>query len=106
MNTAYKKSVLDMCLLGMLEKGDNYGYDMADFLSKTIQVEDVTVYPLLRKLAKEGLVTTYLKESQTGPPRKYYRLADTGRALLNDYRTDWKEFIEVVNGILEGEPNE
>ena len=106
MNTQYKKSILDMCVLAVLDRDDNYGYDMADYLSKTIEVEDVSVYPLLRKLAKDGRVTTYLKESQTGPPRKYYRLADEGRKVLNEYRKDWKEFTAVVNHILEGEPIE
>lgn len=102
MNSQFKKGVLDLCVLAMLQKGDSYGYDLADTLSKKIQVADGTVYPILRKLAGEGLVTTYLKESQNGPPRKYYHLTDDGTARLEKDREEWKEFATAVNGIVGG----
>ena len=82
MNTQFKKGVLDMCVLAVLSKGDSYGYDLAEELSSKIQIADGTVYPLLRKLASTGEVTTYLKESTGGPPRKYYSLTDKGRQRL------------------------
>ena len=58
MNTQFKKGVLDMCVLAVLSKGDSYGYDLAEELSSKIQIADGTVYPLLRKLASTGEVTT------------------------------------------------
>ena len=63
MNTQFKKGVLDMCVLAVLSKGDSYGYDLAEELSSRIQIADGTVYPLLRKLAGSGEVSTYLKEN-------------------------------------------
>jgi PadR family transcriptional regulator PadR len=106
MNNQFKKGVLDLCVLTILKKGDSYGYDVADTLSRKIQMSDGTVYPILRKLANDGLVSTYLKESQNGPPRKYYHLTDEGAVKLQEYKQDWDEFTEAVKGILEDKEND
>jgi len=103
LNTQFKKGVLDMCVLAVLSKGDSYGYDLAEELSSKIQIADGTVYPLLRKLASTGEVSTYLKESSGGPPRKYYSLTDKGRQRLETDRQEWKEFTALVSGIIGGE---
>ena len=106
MNNQFKKGVLDLCVLAFLDKGDSYGYDLADSLTKKVQVADGTVYPILRKLAQDGCVETYLKESQNGPPRKYYHLTDEGKKVLEEYITDWQEFNKVVAGIIGGHESE
>ena len=102
MNIQFKKGVLDMCVLAMLRDKDSYGYDIADSLSQRIKLADGTVYPILRKLAADGLVSTYLKESQNGPPRKYYHLTPEGQEVLAAYIKDWEEFSKVVSGIIGG----
>lgn len=79
MNTQYKKGVLDLCVLALLHKRDCYGYEISDVLSQHIDIADGTVYPLLRKLKADGLLTTYLQEESGGPPRKYYQLTELGR---------------------------
>ena len=106
MNNQFKKGVLDLCVLTILKKGDSYGYDVADTLSRKIQMSDGTVYPILRKLASDGLVSTYLKESQNGPPRKYYHLTEEGDKKLQADKKEWDEFTEAVKGILEDEKND
>ena len=103
MNTQFKKGVLDMCVLAVLSKGDSYGYDLAEELSSKVQIADGTVYPLLRKLASTGEVSTYLKESSGGPPRKYYSLTDKGRTRLENDIKEWREFTAIVSGIIGGE---
>jgi PadR family transcriptional regulator PadR len=103
LNTQFKKGVLDMCVLAVLSKGDSYGYDLAEELSSKVQIADGTVYPLLRKLASTGEVSTYLKESSGGPPRKYYSLTDKGRTRLENDIKEWKEFTAIVSGIIGGE---
>ena len=103
MNTQFKKGVLDMCVLAVLSKGDSYGYDLAEDISSKIQIADGTVYPLLRKLASSGEVSTYLQESTSGPPRKYYSLTDKGRERLDNDMKEWKEFTAMVSGIIGGE---
>lgn len=76
MNPQYKKGVLELCVLSLLRRQDRYGYEISDYLSRHIDIADGTVYPLLRKMKADGLVTTYLQEESGGPPRKYYKLAD------------------------------
>ena len=101
MNIQYKKGVLELCVLSLLEKRDWYGYEISEFLSSKIDIADGTVYPLLRKLKSDGLVTTYLMEASGGPPRKYYSLTQTGRELYNTDKTDYLAFAATVQTILE-----
>ena len=86
MNIQYKKGVLDLCVLSLLSKRDCYGYEISEFLSGHIDIADGTVYPLLRKLKTDGLLTTYLQEESGGPPRKYYRLTALGRETYRSER--------------------
>jgi PadR family transcriptional regulator PadR len=79
LNSQYKKGVLDLLVLSMLLKEDCYGYDISEFLSRHIDIADGSVYPVLRKLKGDGLVTTYLSEQSGGPARKYYSMTETGK---------------------------
>lgn len=103
MNVQFKKGVLDLCVLSMLKTNDQYGYELASTLSEIIQISDGTVYPILRKLATDGLVTTYLQESQSGPPRKYYKLTGLGRKTLTGLQEEWVSFSKSVNQIIGGD---
>ncbi len=102
MNVQFKKGVLDLCVLSMLKTNDQYGYELASTLSEIIQISDGTVYPILRKLATDGLVTTYLQESQSGPPRKYYTLTGLGRKSLEGLQEEWVSFARSVDRIIGG----
>lgn len=101
MNIQYKKGVLELCVLSLLSKRDWYGYEISEYLSKKIDIADGTVYPLLRKLKSDGLVTTYLSEESGGPPRKYYSLTKTGREAYASDRADYQTFAATVQTILE-----
>ena len=74
MNSQFKKGILELCVLSLLSRKDYYGYELISKISERIYISDGTIYPILRKLSKEGFFTTYLRESQEGPPRKYYRI--------------------------------
>lgn len=107
MNTQYKKGVLELCILSLLNRSDRYGYDVSELLSKRIDIADGTVYPILRKLKSEGLVTTYLSEDSGGPPRKYYTMTSLGRTEFQKAKAEWNAFVTAVNDILaEEEINE
>ncbi|HWQ97578.1 MAG TPA: PadR family transcriptional regulator [Clostridia bacterium] len=101
MNIQYKKGVLELCVLSLLAKRDWYGYEISEYLSRRIDIADGTVYPLLRKLKSDGLVTTYLSEESGGPPRKYYSLTATGRETYQSDRADYMNFAATVQTILE-----
>ena len=97
MNTQYKKGVMELCVLSLLKKHDCYGYEIADTLSRHIDIADGTVYPILRKLKDDGYVTTYLQEASGGPPRKYYSITDKGKELLAEMDSAWKELVQTID---------
>ena len=100
MNPQYKKGVLELCVLALLTGGDRYGYELADALAKQIDLADGTVYPILRKLKNDGLLTTYLQEESGGPPRKYYSLTALGRERYEEQRAAYLRFAQSVQDIL------
>jgi PadR family transcriptional regulator PadR len=102
MNIQFKKGVLEICVLSVLAHKDCYGYELVNEISKRIDISEGTIYPLLRRLKDDGLVTTYLQESGEGPPRKYYRLTDAGRIKEQEQRSEWMQFTASVNELLEG----
>ena len=103
MNIQYKKGVLELCVLSLLYKQDHYGYEISEQLSRKIDISDGTVYPILRKLKTDDLVTTYLCEQSGGPPRKYYSLTMLGKREYLTARDEWLSFAEVVKELIVGE---
>ena len=99
-----KKGVLGLCVLSLLNRVDNYAYEIASRLSDAIDMGEGTIYPLMRRMQTDGLVETYLVESTAGPPRKYYRLTDQGRSALEGQTTDWRTFTAAVDAVLDGTP--
>ncbi|HEY8420998.1 MAG TPA: PadR family transcriptional regulator [Thermoclostridium sp.] len=106
MNVQYKKGVIELCVLSMLYRKDSYGYDISEYISKRINISDGTIYPILRKLKSEGLVTTYLSEESGGPPRKYYRITELGRRQYLADKAEWLNFIGEVNNLLKEDGDE
>ena len=100
MNSQYKRGVLELCVLSLLRGRDRYGYEISEYLSQHIDIADGTVYPLLRKLKADGLVTTYLQEESGGPPRKYYKLTQLGEDVYSMDRAEYLRFAEPVRGLL------
>lgn len=100
-----KKGVLDLCVLALLDRKDSYAYEIAAQLTQTVDMGEGTIYPLMRRLQQDGYVNTYLQESPTGPPRKYYAITPTGRASLTTQKNEWQQFTDAVNQIL-GETHE
>ncbi len=103
MNIQFKKGVLELCVLSLLDRKDFYGYELVEHISQYINISEGTIYPLLRKFRTEGYVTTYLEESQEGPPRKYYKLTTRGKDVLQELEIEWESFIDGVNNILRGD---
>jgi PadR family transcriptional regulator PadR len=95
-----RKGVLDLCVLALLARQDGYAYDIASRLAEAIGMGEGTIYPLMRRMQTDGLVTTYLEESSSGPPRKYYQLTKAGRAALVEQTADWSDFTAAVAKIL------
>jgi PadR family transcriptional regulator PadR len=95
-----KKGALELCVLALLSRHDSYAYEIASRLAEAIGMGEGTIYPLMRRMQNEGLVSTYLMESDSGPPRKYYKITRSGRAALDQQRTEWANFESAVRKIL------
>ena len=106
MNNQYKKGVLELCVLALLKGRDRYGYEISEALSRQIDIADGTVYPILRKLKTDGLLTTYLQEESGGPPRKYYRLTELGSQSYRSDRAEYLKFAQAVRLMLEDDEND
>ncbi|MEG0995178.1 MAG: PadR family transcriptional regulator [Bacilli bacterium] len=106
MDTQFKKGVLELIVLLILNKTDKYGYELVEEVSKIVNVNEGTIYPILKRLTNEKYFDTYLKESKEGPPRKYYHLTPLGNKRKRDLLKEWKIFETSVNKFIKGEENE
>lgn len=79
MNIQFKKGVLELIVLVSVNKRDMYGYELIVEVSKIVDINEGTIYPLLKRLTNEKYFDTYLVESNEGPPRKYYKITNLGR---------------------------
>lgn len=100
LNVQFKKGVLELCVLVLIDGKDQYGYELAQNISEKIQVAEGTLYPLLRRLTKEGHLSTYLGESTEGPPRKYYSITEKGELYMNALIAEWQQFSKAVDQFI------
>lgn len=99
----FKKGVLELCVLFLLQYEDRYGYELTQKIDKHISLTEGALYPILRRLVKEGYCETYLKESSSGPARKYYKITPSGIEYLNDLEEEWDIFVKDVANIRQEE---
>ena len=98
-------TLLDACVLAVLEREDTYGYRLTQQIRAVVEVSESTLYPVLRRLQKDGAVEFYDLPYQ-GRNRRYYRLTDRGRALCSGYRVQWNDFSSRIGLILAEGPLE
>lgn len=100
MNIQIKKGALEMCVLALLTRRDCYGFELVNALAVGVDISEGTIYPLLKRLKEDGLLTTYLKESLEGPPRKYYHIERSGIDEFKRMKNEWREFTDGVAMLL------
>ncbi len=107
-NSQMRRGLLELCILGLLERGPSYGYEIVTRLARApkLAAGEGTVYPLLRRLRRVGWLVTFWKESDAGPPRQYYELSPAGREYLRALRGEWEQLIGAVAGYIGGEDGE
>ena len=101
--TELRRGVLEHCVLAVVEQQETYAFEIVRLLADAggLVTSEGTVYPLLSRLRRNGLVTTTWRESDAGPPRRYYHLTDAGRRSLDAFVTEWTEFTAAVDRLLE-----
>lgn len=100
MNSQFKKGVLELIVLLSINKRDMYGYELILEVSKVVEVNEGTIYPLLKRLTNDRYFDTYLVESTEGPSRKYYKITSLGKQRLKELEGAWKEFSTSVNKFI------
>ena len=95
-----RKGVLEFCILSILSEGDAYPTEIIERMktAKLVVVEG-TLYPLLTRLKNMGLLSYRWEESTSGPPRKYYRLTETGETFLKELENTWDELVQSVEQV-------
>ncbi|WP_223066052.1 PadR family transcriptional regulator [Paenibacillus caui] len=97
----FKKGALELCVLVLIHQQARYGYELAQSVSEYIEVAEGALYPLLRRLVKEGYCMTYLQESSGGPPRKYYKLTPEGEVHMHRLVAEWNKFSIGVTRLIQ-----
>src|SRR5437773_9619541 len=100
--TQMRRGTLEYCVLALLRAQPGYGFDLVRTLAEAdgLITSEGTIYPLLSRLRRDGLVTTTWRESDAGPPRRYYRITAAGRHILDGFTSDWTTFSSAVDSLL------
>ncbi len=93
-----KKGVLELCILSILKKKEAYPSEILEELKKSdLLVVEGTIYPLLTRLKNGGLLEYRWEESTSGPPRKYFKLTDSGKKMLKELTITWEALVDAVS---------
>ena len=97
-----RRGVLEYCVLALLRDGERYAFELVRTLAEaeSMVTSEGTLYPLLGRLRREGLVETTWRESPSGPPRRYYTLTVEGESVLDAFMFEWFRFSRSVDGLL------
>lgn len=101
MTFSISTELLDACVLAVLRTKDTYGYSLTQALKEVIDISDSTLYPVLRRLTKSGLLETY-DQPYEGRNRRYYSLTPEGEQALGDYILAWESYKAQIDTIFEG----
>jgi PadR family transcriptional regulator PadR len=97
-----RRGTLQYCVMALLADEPRYGFDLVRELGAAdgMVTSEGTIYPLLSRLRRDGLVDSTWRESNSGPPRRYYSLTRAGRTALRDFAGEWRRFRDAVDGFL------
>ncbi len=99
---AMSPQLLDGCVLAVLSRGDAYGYILTQQMKARLDISESALYPVLRRLQRDGLLTVYDRPYQ-GRNRRYYAITPVGRTQLDRRRRDWAAFRDGVEELLKEE---
>lgn len=94
-----RRGTLEYCILLLIDKKPCYGYQIIGELSKypIVSATESTIYPLLRRLLKDGILTSFWQETTEGlPPRKYYSITEQGREYLSAMSSEWQNLLNTI----------
>lgn len=103
MLTQMRRGTLEYCVMALLVDSERYGFELVKALAEIdgMVASEGTVYPILARMRRDGLVETTWRESPSGPPRRYYGLTDAGRSALDAFVSEWRRFREAVDRVVD-----
>ena len=106
--TQLRKGLVELCVMRLLDSQEAYGYQILQQLNAgtALELTESTLYPVLARLARDGLVKVREAPSPSGPPRRYYRLTTPGKARLAELTSQWIGVRDAVDHLLNGESHE
>ena len=106
--TQLRKGLVELCVMRLLDRREAYGYQILQQLNAATELEltESTLYPVLARLARDGLVRAREAPSPSGPPRRYYRLTPAGQSRLAELTSQWIGVRDAVDHLLNGESHE
>src|SRR6266581_8039360 len=100
--TELSRGVVEHCVLALVRDDESYAFEIVRALGERgLVTSEGTIYPLLARPRRDGLVETTWRESDAGPPRRYYRLTKAGRAALGGFIDEWGRFRDAVDHFVE-----
>lgn len=105
MTLSMSGTLLDGCVLAVLASGDAYGYKLTQSLQQAAQLSESTLYPVLRRLQKDGCLETY-DSPYAGRNRRYYKITPAGTEKLSRIRASWEQHKELIDGLFAAKQQE
>lgn len=105
MENQMKRGLLEVCVLAAIRDEDSYGYRIVKDLSPYVEISESTLYPILRRL-ESGQMLTVRTAEHNGRLRKYYHITDSGIERLKQFKSEWKELMQIYEYVTREEKNE
>jgi PadR family transcriptional regulator PadR len=100
------KGYIDAIILSVLNRGDSYGFEITKTVNEKTQghlyLKEGTLYPALKRLELNQRIEGYWGDPQVGPRRKYYKITDIGKRVLDENKSSWRENTNIINMFLGG----
>lgn len=98
------KGTLESCILNIISKQETYGYEISETLKEYgfSDISEGTIYPMLLRLEKKGLIAAEYRESPVGPKRKYFTITPAGREECHQFYASWKQLAAAVDQLFQG----
>ncbi len=99
-----RKGVIELAVLALIGQGETYGYRIVEHFQRLdgLHLTESTVYPVLTRLARDGLLAIRTEDSPAGPTRRYYRLTKAGHGRLRHMAEGWRTVSRSLSGLIEG----
>lgn len=104
MNAEMLKGTIDLLILSVLVRRDNYGYEISKAIKERtegeFEIQEATLYLSLKRLEKQGAISAYWGDQSHGGRRKYYTVTEEGQSMLKKMIADWEKTAEIVNRFI------